>query len=520
MRRPLAPPGELSGGTWRPVSHTHEGVQVSPRQGLRDTLPQSPRRTDRDILTSPRQTARTKHKEQLQAEIFGSARRQTHMAPAPSNSMTQKEAAHQDSFGSPRTLRKAVQGPQSQAKMHGGAHLGSIQPWVEVQTTPRKVATAKPPPETLHGAVMLEAPAEQPSRMLSAGLMPNRPTSRNPEREASVPCDNLRGGVLLRGASEQQQQQNGASGVVPRLSIEEATRPGSSLCAMAAASSIAWSQGRSCSVSPRDANDIRDPAAVCHREVFGSARKGRASPREASLLRAGAAGIANLNVRRSCSAGADRRTMAHAELFGTRKLKKTPAQDNCLDLGAALAGPSLSARTRQSAAVKPGSGLFAPLPRTSCQDYSSWRSLVRLWDGWKLPPEQQEALRSFEQSASAREEEFQTSVEAQRLVDQIHLERDAVQAASKPSPRLQELRHQEKCLGRQKNYKEAGIRRDIANQVELEEKAAKAGEFFRRTGARRQAAAFQREAAAARQLQHELCEELWKIVYRGDLPQP
>jgi len=137
MRRPLAPPGELSGGTWRPVSHTHEGVQVSPRQGLRDTLPQSPRRTDRDILTSPRQTARTKHKEQLQAEIFGSARRQSHMAPAPSNSMTQKEAAHQDSFGSPRTLRKAVQGPQSQAKMHGGAHLGSIQPWVEVQTTPR-----------------------------------------------------------------------------------------------------------------------------------------------------------------------------------------------------------------------------------------------------------------------------------------------------------------------------------------------------------------------------------------------
>jgi len=129
-------------------------------------------------------------------------------------------------------------------------------------------------------------------------------------------------------------------------------------------------------------------------------------------------------------------------------------------------------------------------------------------------------LQSFEKSASAREEEFQTSLEAQRIVDQLQLERDAVQASSKPSPRLQELRHQEKCLGRQKNYKEAAIRRDIANQLELEEKAAKAGEFFRRTGARRQAAALQREAAAVRQLQHELCEELWKKVYRGDLPQP
>jgi len=320
---------------------------------------------------------------------------------------------------------------------------------------------------------------------------------------------------------QQPQQQSEAFRAVPRLRIDEATRPGSSICATAAVSSSAWSPARSGSVSPRDANDIRDPAAVCHREVFGSARRGRASPREASLLRAGAAGVANSNVRRSCSVGADRRTVAHTEVFGTRKLKKTPVQDNCLDPGAALAGPPLSARfTRQTGAAKPGSGAFAPLPRTGCQDYASWRSLLRLWDGWKLPLEQQEALKTFEKSASAREEEFQTGIEAQRLLDQIQLERDAMMAASKPSPRLQELRHQEKCLGRQKNYKEAAIRRDIANQVELEEKAAKAAEFFRRTGTRRQAAAHQREAAASRQLQQELCEELWKIVYRGDLPQP
>lgn len=214
--------------------------------------------------------------------------------------------------------------------------------------------------------------------------------------------------------------------------------------------------------------------------------------------------------------------MAHLELFGTRKrLVKTSVQVPSLDLGALMAGPSFSARIRQSAAAAAtaaGRGTFAPSPRTS--DQEQWRSLVRLWDGWKLPPEQQEALQSFEKLALAREDGLRKQYQAQRMADQIQLERDAVQAASKPSARLQELRHQEKILGKQKNYMEAAIRRDLANQVELEEKAAKAGEFFRRTGVRRQAAALQRETAAARQLQRELCTELWKIVYRGDLPQP
>lgn len=301
------------------------------------------------------------------------------------------------------------------------------------------------------------------------------------------------------------------------MGSDEATRLGASLCAVAAVSGSASDPRRCCSVSPRDASPARDPAAVCHREVFGSVRRGRGSPREnIDTSRAGAAS----SVVRACSAGADRRTLAHVEFFGSRKGKKTPVQDNNLDLSAVLAGPSLSARIRQSAAVKPGSGAFASLPQKTGKDYSCWRSLVRLWDGWKLPPEQQEALRTFENLASAREDEFQSSLEAQRVTDQIQLERDAALAASKPSSRLQELRHQERCLGRQKNYREAAIRRDIANQLECEERTAKAAEFYRRTGVRRQTAALQREEAAIRQMQRELCEELWKIVYRGDLPQP